>query len=58
MLGFIKLVLIVKLLTNCLNQIRLHMCALYMLNLKLALTFQNGMLKVKREAGGLAVSMY
>jgi hypothetical protein len=55
MLGFIKLVLIVKFLVNVLNQIALQMCALYMLNLKLAVRFQSDILKVTSEVGDLAV---
>lgn len=57
MLGFIKPVLIIKLLINFLSQIAVRMCVLYMPNLKLAVRFRSDILKVTSEVGDLAVCM-
>jgi hypothetical protein len=57
MLGFVKLVLIIKLLVTVLNQIAVQMYVLYMLNLKLDVTFQSDILKVASEVGDLAVCL-
>jgi hypothetical protein len=55
MLGFIKPVLIIKLLINVLDQITVQMCVLYMPNLKLAVRFQSDIFKATNEVGDLAV---
>lgn len=55
MLGFIKTVLIIKLVINILNQIAVQMCVLYMPNLKLAVRFLSDIFKVTSEVGDLAV---
>jgi hypothetical protein len=57
MLGFIKLVLIIKLLVTVLNQMAVQMCVLYMLNLKLDVRFESDILKVASEVGDLAVCL-
>jgi hypothetical protein len=55
MLGFIKPMLIIKLLISVLNQIAVQMCVLYMPNLKLVVSIQSDILKVTSEVGDLAV---
>jgi hypothetical protein len=55
MLGFIKSVLVIKLVINVLNQIAVQICVLYMPNLKLAVRFQSDIFKVTSEVGDLAV---